>query len=68
MDDKKFSRGSKNPHLTQTQKKPCAKCGARVDHYPDGTISKHKVYEFKEVKGVTVRTSKWSYCKNDKWI
>jgi hypothetical protein len=66
-DKKKFSRGSKNPHLTTTQKLPCAKCAQRVDHYPDGTISKHKIYAYEEVKGRMVRTNKWHYCDNKKW-
>jgi hypothetical protein len=67
MGDKKFSRGGKNPHMRTTQKKPCDVCGISTDHYPDGTISPHKIYEHKEVKGVMQKTSKWAYCTNKKW-
>jgi hypothetical protein len=49
MNDKKLGRGGRNPHLTTTQKEPCAQCGSRVDHYSDGTISKHRIYEYKLV-------------------
>lgn len=67
MSDEKYRRGNKNPHIKMTQKKPCEKCGQSVDHYGDGTISKHKVYVYETKKGVTKRTTKWSYCSNKRW-
>jgi hypothetical protein len=67
MGEKKFGRGGNNPHMKTTKKKPCSVCGSSVDHYPDGTISKHKVYEFKKVSGVMKKTSKWTYCSNRTW-
>jgi hypothetical protein len=65
--EKRLGRGGRNPHMTTTQKKPCDKCGLKVDHYPDGTISAHKIYEFKEINGVMKKTTKWSYCTNKRW-
>lgn len=67
MSEKKFSRGGKNQHLTTTEKLPCSKCGTRVDHYPDGTISKHRVHEYEIVGGVSRRTGKSSYCSQKRW-
>lgn len=67
MGDEKYSRGKKNPHMRTTEKKPCDKCGQLADHYPDGIISKHKVYVYKEVNGVMQKTTKWSYCSKRRW-
>lgn len=67
MSDKRHSRGGNNPHMRTTEKRPCELCSNMANHYPDGTIEAHKVYEFKKVKGQSVKTTKWSYCKNKKW-
>lgn len=67
MSDKKFGRGGNNPHIRTSEKKPCEVCGERVNHYSDGTIERHKQYLYKKVKGVYVKTSKWSYCENKRW-
>lgn len=67
MGDKWIGRGGKNKHLKSTQKMPCDECSQSVDHYPDGTISQHKVYEYKDVNGVKQKTSKWRYCSNKRW-
>ena len=63
----RYRRGGKNPHMRTTQKKPCSVCGTPAEHYSDGTISAHKVYEYKVVNGVNKRTTKWHYCSNKTW-
>jgi len=67
MNDKKHSRGGRNPHLRTSSKKPCPKCNQLVYHYSDGTISDHKVYKYETVKGVKRKTSQWHYCPQRKW-
>ena len=67
MNDKRFGRGDKNPHMKTSEKKPCEVCGESVRHYSDDTIERHKSYFYQKVKGVYRKTSKWAYCENKKW-
>lgn len=62
-----FKRGGKNSHMRTTEKKPCEVCGELADHYSDGTVSKHKQYLYKRVRGVMKKTSSWAYCEHKKW-
>jgi hypothetical protein len=64
-----WSTGDKsNRNLKKTEKHPCDVCGLSVDHYTDGTISKHKVFLYKRLKnGSYQKTSNWAYCDNKRW-
>lgn len=63
-----FSRGKKNPHMKTNEKRPCEKCGMSVDHYIDGTVSKHKVYLYRKLPSGSFKlTDKYTYCDYKKW-
>ncbi len=68
MSDNRYSRGGKNPHMRNTEKKPCEVCGEMAKHYPTGEIEKHKKYFYEKVRGVMKKTTKSTYCTNKRWF